>query len=146
MDTDLPTPMDAEPKPLILQPAEPSAPTLDPAQLQQIAGDNPMLALALAAVAVLGGGAAWKHYGKASEMKHEQAMKALELEAQKAQMPTTQPPPCQAANAQLEARLAALDARMGKAEKGFSLGGGELPEELEERLGKIEKALKKAAK
>jgi hypothetical protein len=143
MDTDMPA--EAEPKPLIMQPAEPSAPALDPAQLQQLAGDNPMLALGLAAVAVLGGGAAWKHWGKMSEQRHEQAMKALEIEAQKAQVPNTQPPPCQAANAQIEARLAAMEGRIGKAERGLSLGG-ELPEELEERIKKLEKAAKKAAK
>jgi hypothetical protein len=150
MDTDLPVtqPIPAEPKPLEVQPMEiqpAPEPMLDPAKLQAIGAENPMLALALAAIAVLGGGAAWKQWGKMSEQKHEQAMKQLELQASaQASVPTVQPPPCQAADAATQAKLAALEARMAKAEKAsLSFEGGE---DLDEKIeGMVKKALKAAA-
>lgn len=145
MDTDLPVvePIPAEPKPLEVQPAP--EPMLDPAKLQAIGAENPMLALALAAIAVLGGGAAWKQWGKLSEQKHEQAMKQLELQASaQANVPTVQPPPCQAADAATQAKLAALEARVAKAEKAsLSFEGGE---DLDEKIeAQVKKALKAAA-
>ncbi len=140
MDTDTPIPAPAEPKPLIEQPA---APAFDPSQLQQLGAENPMLAIALAAVAVLGGGAAWKHWGKMSEQKHEQAMKQLELQASaQANVPTVQPPPCQAADAATQARISALEGRLAKAEQASSSVSLGLSDEMEERIAKLEKAVK----
>lgn len=140
MDTDIPVPAPAEPKPLIEQPA---APAFDPAQLQQLGAESPMLAIALAAVAVLGGGAAWKHYGKASEQRHEQAMKQLELQASaQANVPTVQPPPCQAADAATQAKIAGIEARLAKAEQSSSSLSMGLSDEMEERIAKLEKAVK----
>lgn len=57
-----------------------AAPAFDPMAVAQA---NPMLAFALAALAVVGGGAGWKFWSKLSEQKHEQKMKELELQAQK---------------------------------------------------------------
>ena len=141
MDTDT-----QQPKTQELQVEPPAVPAIDPAQLQQLGAENPMLAIALAAVAVLGGGAAWKHYGKASEQKHEQAMKQLELQASaQANVPTVQPPPCQAADAATQAKIAGIEARLAKAEQAaVSIGG--LPDDLEQRLEAIEKKIKRSTK
>lgn len=137
MDTDAPH----EPKPLIEHAAEPPAPAIDPAKLQEIGAQNPMLAIALAVIGVVGGGAAMKHYAKTAEQKHERSMKELEL---RSQVPTAQPPPCQAADAATQARIAALEARLSKAESGgLSVGG--IPDDLDERLEALEKAIKKKA-
>lgn len=140
MDTDTPAPAPAEPKPLIEQPA---APAFDPQQLQQLGAENPMLAIALAGIAVLGGGAAWKQWGKMSEQKHEQAMKQMELQASaQANAPTVQPPPCQAADAATQARISALEGRLAKAEQASSSLSVGLSDEMEERIAKLEKAVK----
>jgi len=109
-----------------------------------IAQANPMLAFALAALAVVGGGAGFKLWTKMSEQKHEQKLKEMELEAQKAGLNGAQPPPCQAKQVETDAKLAALEARLGKMEKA-SVG---LPddfdgEELIKRLGKVENAMKR---
>ena len=76
-------------------------------KLADSAGDNPLLALGLAAIAVLGGGSAWKLWTKRSEQSHELAMKRLELDAA-TMNGTAQPPPCQAKQAEVDAKLAAL--------------------------------------
>lgn len=140
MDTDTSPTQPVKTQELVAEP--PALQPMDPAQLQQIGGDNPLLALGLAAIAVLGGGAAWKHYAKTSEQRHEQAMKQLEIQAS---APTVQPPPCQAADAATQARIQALEARVAKAEKStLSVGG--LPDDLEERLEALEKKAKRGAK
>lgn len=144
VDTDQPvTPAQTpEPTATMQQPA-PEPPPFDPVQLQQLGADNPMLAIGLAIVAVLGGGAAWKQWGKMSEQKHEVEMRKLELQAQvQANVPTVQPPPCQAADAATRAQLVQLEGRIAKAEKaseGFSVG---ISDEMEERIAKLEKAAK----
>jgi len=117
----------------------PAAPAVDPALVAQVAGDSPLLAVVLALVAVLGGGAAWKQWGKLSDQRHEQAMKRLEMEAKAGKLGAAQPPACQAATAELHAKIAALDARLGRAESGLSLGGG-VPGEIEARIAKLERS------
>lgn len=150
MDTDQPTSPTTAPAPVPSTEQQPPAPpAFDPAQLQQLGADNPMLAIALAGIAVLGGGAAWKQWGKMSEQKHEQEMRKLEIQAQaQANMPTTQPPPCQAADAATRAHLAGLEARITKAEQAQSSLSVGLSDEMEERIAKLEKAnkAKKAGK
>ena len=121
--------------------AQPDAEAL--AKIAGEAGDNPMLALGLAVLAVVGGGSAWKLWTKRSEQSHELAMKRLELEAA-TMNGTAQPPPCQVKQAEVDAKLAALEARIAKAEK-TSLA---LPEdfdadELGGRVSKVEAALKR---
>jgi len=109
-----------------------------------IAQANPMLAFALAALAVVGGGAGFKLWTKMSEQKHEQKLKEMELEAQKAGLNGAQPPPCQAKQAETDAKLAALEVRLGKTEK----ASGGLPsdfdgEEIEKRVTKLESAMRR---
>lgn len=119
--------------------------------LQGLAGDNPMVMLALAGIAVLGGSAGWKHWNKLSEQKHEQKMEEMKLQAQAQGLNGAQPPPCAAANLKLEAELKALQAqvaenaqKMAKIEKktmAFSASDFD-PEEWEQWKVKVDKKLK----
>lgn len=112
-------------------------------QLAESAGDNPLLALGLAAIAVLGGGSAWKLWTKRSEQSHELAMKRLELDAA-TMNGTAQPPPCQAKQAEVDAKLAAFEARLGKVEKtSLALPDGFDADELTGRLSKVEAAVRR---
>lgn len=123
----------------------------DLSHLQGLAGDNPMVMLALAGIAVLGGSAGWKHWNKLSEQKHEQKMEEMKLQAQAQGLNGAQPPPCQAANLKLEAELKALQAqvsenaqKMQKLEKktlAFSSSDFD-PEEWEKWKVKVDKKLK----
>ena len=109
-------------------------------------GGGSSVAIILAILAVVGGGAGWKFYQKFAEQKHEQAMKKLELEAQSQGLNGAQPPPCQAANAAIEAKLTALEGKLASVEKKTSsFSAGFDAEDVEERLVKIEKKLKSTA-
>lgn len=108
--------------------------------------DDPVLVVTLAIIALLGVGL-WKHLGKVADQKAALDMKKLEIEqmsVKKGQTMTSQPPPCQAANAAIEARLAAFEARLAKTESVSSVqlpGGGSVKDTLEEhdeRLRKLE--------
>jgi uncharacterized protein HemX len=106
-------------------------------------GGGSSVAIILAILAVVGGGAGWKFYQKFAEQKHEQAMKKLEIEAQSQGLNGTQPPPCQAANATLEAKLTALEGKLASIEKKASSFSADFDaEDLEKRVVKIEKKLK----
>ena len=124
---------------VVEQPAAPAG--FDPMAMAQ---ENPMLAFALAALAVVGGGAGFKLWTKMSEQRHETKMKELELEAQKAGLNGAQPPPCQVKQTETDAKLASLEARVKKAEKAASaVPAGFDGEELEKRVVKLEAAMKR---
>jgi uncharacterized protein HemX len=115
--------------------AEPAAVPFDVNQLTQSAGGGPVVAIALAGMAVLGGGAAMKFYKQFSEQKHEQAMKKLELEAQSQGL--------NAQNAVVEGRLAAMEAKLASMEKKTSSFSADFDaSDLEERIEKLEKKAK----
>jgi hypothetical protein len=124
------------------QPA--ASPMGDVADLAKLGGDNPLLVFGLAAIAILGGGSAWKLYQKKADAAHELKMKELELKAQ----PVTSPPPCVAKHGELDLKLIELNGKLSKLErKADSLTvGGPSTDELDERLVKVEKALKAKAK
>lgn len=127
-----------------------AAPTADDiAKAASAAGDNPMLAMGLAALVVLGGGGAmWKFIqqkGKASaeldqkraEQEHELKLKELELRASSSSGPdysTTQPPPCQAAAVKQEQSIASMGGQVSS-----------LREELEQLKARLSKVEKKSA-
>ena len=126
-------------------------PTADLSGLKDMAGDNPMVMVALAGIAVLGGSAGWKHWNKLSEQKHEEKMKVLEMQANAQGMNGAQPPPCQAVTLKTEAEIKALQAlvaehseRMAKMEKRtLALSTSDFdPEELESWRVKVDKKLK----
>jgi hypothetical protein len=123
--------------------AEPAAAPFDVNQLVASTGGNPMVAVVLAGIAVLGGGAAMKFYKQFSEQKHEQAMKKLELDAQSQGLNGAQPPPCAAQNAVVEGRLAAMEAKLVSMEKKTSSFSADFDaSDLEERIEKLEKKAK----
>lgn len=123
--------------------AEPAAAPFDVNQLVASTGGNPMVAVVLAGIAVLGGGAAMKFYKQFSEQKHEQAMKKLELDAQSQGLNGAQPPPCAAQNAVIEGRLAAMEAKLVSMEKKTSSFSADFDaSDLEERIEKLEKKAK----
>mgnify|MGYP003337941261 CR=1 FL=1 len=134
----------AQPVTVAHEAAPPPTPSAgDLGKLAQSAGDNPLLALGLAAIAVLGGGSAWKLWTKRSEQSHELAMKRLELEAA-TMNGTAQPPPCQMKQAETEAKIAALEARLGKVERtSLALPDGFDADELTGRIGKLEAAVRR---
>lgn len=119
-------------------------PTTAASELQGLvgaAGGDTTLAIVLAAIAVLGGGAAWKFYQKNSEQKHEFKMKELEL---KSQTPSQSPPPCIVKHGELDAKLAAVEGKVAKIDQktaGMSVDGPS-SDELDERLVKLERAMK----
>jgi hypothetical protein len=102
--------------------------------------DDPALVVTLAIIALLGVGL-WKHLGKVADQKAALDMKRLEIEADSVKRtPKAQPPPCQAANTALEAKISALEARLGKVESSspLALPAGFDAEELDERVRKLE--------
>ena len=110
------------------------------------AGGDSTLAIALAAIAVLGGGAAWKFYSQQTKQSHELKMKELEM---KSQTPSQSPPPCILKHGELDAKVAALEAQVEKVAakaKAAGLPAGFDAEEIETRIEKLEKAAKAKAR
>ena len=122
-------------------------PTTAASELQGLvgaAGGDSTVAIALAAIAVLGGGAAWKFYQKKAEQTHELRMEEMKLKAQ-SQTPSQSPPPCIMKHGELDARLAAVEAKADAAAtkaKAAGLPAGFDPDDLEDRIAKLEKAAK----
>lgn len=110
-----------------------------------------MVTVALAVVAVGGGGAAWKFYQNFAKQKHEQRMKELELQAESQQNKKDDShEKCTAERLALELKVSSLETRLASAEKAMTeaaqaKGGDiELPfdaDELQERLAKLEKLM-----
>lgn len=124
----------------------PDAP-FDVNQILQSTGGGAGVAIILAIVAVVGGGAAFKFYKQFAEQKHEQKMKQLEIQAQQQGMNGAQPPPCQAQNTIIEGRLAAMEAKLATVEKKSSSFSADFDaDELENRVLKIEKKIKTLSK
>jgi len=128
--------------------AAPATPDLS--QVADLAGGNPIVGVILALIVVGGGAAGWKFWSQLADQRHEQAMKRLELDAQAQGMAGTQPPPCQAATAEIKRELAAMDARIQRIDRNvrsFSSSIDTFDEkELEKRLmKKIDEKIKARA-
>jgi len=116
-------------------------PTPDPitSDLAKIAKENaadPTVTIILAALAVFGGGAAFKFYRQWSEQKHEEKMAKIKIES-KGQ--DKSPGQCQAVHAQLTADLAEVKSRVGTLENKVSIDADFDGERLEKRVKKLEK-------
>ena len=124
----------------------PAAPTPQDVAGLVDAGGGGAVGLAAALLAVAGGGAAWKFYSQRSEQAHELAKERLKMEQTAQGLNGAQPPPCQAANAALEQRVAALVARVEAAEaaakKGASLSADFDGEALERQVKRLAKTVK----
>lgn len=144
---EVPTPDDHPAAPAVVAPqvATVGAPTTATDELSRLLpahGEVGGVSLVLAVVAVLGGGAAWKFYSQRSRERHELAMRELELRAAGGQ---GQSPECKADAAawreqvaQLEGRLSQVEGRQGE------LVLPSVPDDLEERLARLEAASKPA--
>lgn len=77
----------------------------------------PMVAIALAGMAVAGGSKAFKLYRDWAEQKHEREMKKLEIESQNQGLEGQQPPPCAAKCAAMQAEIESLKAKLAGIEK-----------------------------
>lgn len=114
------------------------------------AGGNSTVTLVLAALAVLGGGAAWKTYQGMSERKHEREMEKMKLDAAQSGANGAQPPPCQAANLALEQKINALTASVegvsakvaALEKKSASISADFDPDDVERQLKRLAKAVK----
>jgi outer membrane biosynthesis protein TonB len=123
---------------------EAPAPTVENMTAMAKEIDNPVLVVTLALIGLLSVGI-WKHLGKLADQKNAVELKKLDIEqisAKKGQSITSQPPPCQAANTALEAKLAALEGRVGKVETtSIGLPDGSVKdalEEIDQRIRKLE--------
>ena len=88
-----------------VQPAPTGVSTTGLSNIAQQSGGDSNLAMFLAIIAVVGGGAAWKFYSQFAEQKHEQKMKEMELQAKAQGLGAASPPPCQAAQAEMKAEI-----------------------------------------
>jgi len=85
---------------------------------QAIGGEHaPVVAVALAGMAVAGGSKAFKLYRDWAEQKHEREMKKLEIESQNQGLEGQQPPPCAAKCAAMQAEIEGLKAKLAGIDK-----------------------------
>lgn len=121
--------------------AQPSADPLTQqfGDLTQATGADPTLTIALALLAVVGGGAAWKFYRQYSEQKHEQKMTQMKLEAKAKGMEGQPPGPCQTVHAQLKAEVEELKSRMEKMDRKLSLNADFDGDDIERKVRRLEK-------
>ena len=104
---------------------------------KSLGGDYaPMVALALAGMAVAGGSKAWSFYRDRAEQKHEQEMQKLKMEAQSQGMDGQQPPPCKIATAKMQAEVA------GSIEKKTSMISADFDgEDVERQIKRMKKRI-----
>ena len=140
---------EAQAQSLPVESIEAPAAVPDISQLEGLAGGNPLLMVVLAVLVLGGGTAGWKFWNRLSEQKHEQAMKKMEIDAQQAGLQGAQPPPCQAATAEMKKEIATLELKLAKLErqaKALSASASFDEDDFEKRLlKKVDDKLKKSA-
>ena len=110
---------------------------------KSLGGDYaPMVAIALAGMAVAGGSKAWSYYRDRAEQKHEQEMQKLKMEAQSQGMEGEQPPPCKAASAKMQAEVDSLKSKLGAIEKKTSMISADFDgEDVERQIKRMKKRI-----
>lgn len=110
---------------------------------KSLGGDYaPMVAIALAGMAVAGGSKAWSFYRDRAEQKHEQEMKKLEIEAQNKGMDGQQPPPCAAKSTAMQAEIDGLKSKLGSIEKKTATISADFDgEDVERQMRKMKKRI-----
>ncbi len=102
----------------------------------------PMVAIALAGMAVAGGSKAWNFYRERAEQKHEQEMQKLKMEAQSQGTEGEQPPACQAANQKIQLDLEALQSKISSIEKKTSMISSDFDgEDVERQIKRMKKRI-----
>lgn len=113
--------------------------------------------LLLALLAVAGSAGALKLYSDWSKQRHELNMKKVDVEAELRRdekgLNGAQPPPCQAAQAKVEAELAVLkqhatevEARLAKSEKALTAVAGADVDEMKDDVERIKKTVERLEK
>jgi hypothetical protein len=110
---------------------------------QSLGGDYaPMVAIALAGMAVAGGSKAWSYYRDRAEQKHEQEMQKLKIEAQSQGMEGEQPPPCKAASAKMQAELDEVKSKLSAVQKKTSMISADFDgEDVERQIKRMKKRI-----
>ena len=110
---------------------------------KSLGGDYaPMVAVALAGMAVAGGSKAWSFYRDRAEQKHEQEMQKLKMEAQSQGLEGEQPPPCKVATAKMQAEVDALKTKLGSIEKKTSMISADFDgEDVERQIKRMKKRI-----
>ena len=110
---------------------------------KELGGDYaPMVAITLAGMAVAGGSKAWNYYRDRAEQKHEQEMQKLKNEAQSQGTEGQQPPPCQAANAKMQAEVDALKSKLSAVQKKTSMISADFDgEDVERQIKRMKKRI-----
>ena len=107
--------------------------------LAETTGADPTLTIALAAIAVLGGGTAWKFYRQFSEQKHEEKMEQMKLDAKSRGLDVQSPGPCQTVHAQLKAEVEELRSKIDKVDRRTAVNADFDGDDAERRIRKLEK-------
>jgi len=110
---------------------------------QSLGGDYaPMVAIALAGMAVAGGSKAWSYYRDRAEQKHEQEMQKLKIEAQSKGMDGQQPPACQAATQKMQAELDDVKSKLSAVQKKTSMISADFDgEDVERQIKRMKKRI-----
>jgi len=110
---------------------------------KSLGGDYaPMVAVALAGMAVAGGSKAWSFYRDRAEQKHEQEMQKLKMEAQSQGLEGEQPPPCKVATAKMQVEVDALKTKLGSIEKKTSMISADFDgEDVERQIKRMKKRI-----
>jgi len=110
---------------------------------QAIGGEHaPVVAVALAGMAVAGGSKAFKLYRDWAEQKHEREMKRLEIESQNQGLEGEQPPPCAVKSAAMQAEIDGLKAKLAGIErKTASISADFDGEDVERQVKRMKKRM-----
>lgn len=130
-----------------------AAPEVDVKKIvEESAGATPYTVM-LALIAVVGGGAGWKFYQNYAKQKHEQAMKALEIEQSKAERQQNDHQACATRSAALTAQVETLSSKVSQVESRVSSIPDAAPdlgfsvkdfEKLDKRVKAVEKKIQTA--
>ena len=110
---------------------------------KSLGGDYaPMVAIALAGMAVAGGSKAWNFYRERAEQKHEQEMQKLKMEAQSQGMEGEQPPPCKSASTKMQAELDDVKSKLSAVQKKTSMISADFDgEDVERQIKRMKKRI-----
>lgn len=130
-----------------------AAPEVDVKKIvEESAGATPYTVM-LALIAVVGGGAGWKFYQNYAKQKHEQAMKALEIEQSKAERQQNDHQACATRSAALTTQVETLASKVSQVESRVSSIPDAAPdlgfspkdfEKLDKRVKAVEKKIQTA--
>lgn len=100
----------------------------------------PFVAVALAGMAMLGGGKAWSFYQERADQKHELEMKKLDMQGNQSDQT---PGECKAVHGQLGASISELSARLAAIEKKTSTISSDFDgDDVERKVRKMQKQMK----